>query len=110
MIRHARRHRLTRLASALLLAASLLPAVPLPSAHAEHHGRDYDDRAYDDRDYGERDHGRHRGGYNSDYIFAATRAVNDMDAPEGLKITLIPVTLIVDLAFLPFATIAGLFG
>jgi hypothetical protein len=32
------------------------------------------------------------------------------NAPAGIKITLIPVTLIVDLALLPFAPLADLFG
>lgn len=59
----------------------------------------YDDR-YDDR----------RGsGYNSEYLFAATRSVTDMDVSPVVKVPLIPLTLVLDLAILPFEAIAGLF-
>lgn len=50
------------------------------------------------------------GWYNTDYIYAATRGVNDMDVHPGLKITLVPVTLVLDTAFLPFALVMGCFG
>jgi hypothetical protein len=105
---------MARVAAAGLFTLSLLPAVGGSVAFAEHRDSAYDDRDYDDRGY-ERgyyddDRPHHRNSYNSDYIFATTRGLNDMDAPEGLKITLIPVTLVLDIAFLPFATIAGLFG
>jgi uncharacterized protein YceK len=46
-------------------------------------------------------------GFNDEYVYATTRGVSDMDAHPGLKITLYPVTLVVDTAFLPFAVIAG---
>jgi hypothetical protein len=46
-------------------------------------------------------------GFNDRYVFAATRSVDDMDAPTALKITLFPVTVALDTAFLPFAVIAG---
>jgi hypothetical protein len=47
------------------------------------------------------------GNFNDEYVYAATRSVSDMDAHPGLKITLYPVTLAVDTAFLPLAVIAG---
>jgi uncharacterized protein YceK len=50
------------------------------------------------------------GWYNTDYIYAATRGLNDMDVHPGLKVTLVPVTLVLDTAFLPFALIIGCFG
>ena len=50
------------------------------------------------------------GWYNTDYIFASTRGLNDMDVHPGLKVTLVPVTLALDTAFLPFALVIGLFG
>ena len=50
------------------------------------------------------------GWYNTDYIYAATRGVNDMDVHPGVKITLVPLTLVLDTAFLPFALIIGCFG
>ena len=46
-------------------------------------------------------------GFNDEYVFATTKAVHRMDANPGLKVTLYPVTLVVDRAFLPFAVIAG---
>jgi len=45
--------------------------------------------------------------FNDEYVFASTKAVNRMDANPALKVTLYPVTLLVDTAFLPFAVIAG---
>jgi len=36
--------------------------------------------------------------------------VNEMDAHPALKVTIIPVAIILDLVFLPFALTAGLFG
>jgi uncharacterized protein YceK len=47
------------------------------------------------------------GEFNDEYVYATTRAVNRMDAPAGAKVTLYPLTLVVDTAFLPFAVIAG---
>ena len=49
-----------------------------------------------------------RSGFNDEYIFATTRAVNDMqDVNPALKLTLFPATIVLDTAFLPFAVIAG---
>jgi uncharacterized protein YceK len=48
-----------------------------------------------------------RDGFNDEYVFATTRGVNDMDVPAALKVTLFPVTIVLDTAFLPFAVIAG---
>jgi hypothetical protein len=79
---------LTAYAATMLVAST-------PVAHA---GR-YDDRGYEER---------HRG-YNDEYIFAATRGVTDMDAPPYLKVPLIPLTVVLDVAILPFEVIAGLF-
>lgn len=50
------------------------------------------------------------GGYNSGYIFAITRGVADSTLHPAAKVTLYPVTIVLDLAYLPFATIAGFFG
>ncbi len=60
---------------------------------------------YDDRDYED----RRQSGYNSEYLFAATRSVTDMDVSPVAKVPLIPLTLVLDLAILPFEAIAGLF-
>ncbi len=76
------------------VAATLLVA-SAPVVHAEH----YDDRPYEQR---------HRG-YDDEYIFAATRGVADMDAPPYLKVPLFPLTVVLDVAILPFEVIAGLF-
>lgn len=93
MLRASRRSWL-RLAAAPLLALALATAVPTTPAFADR----YDDR-YDD----------HRGGYNSEYLFAATRGVTDMDTSPVVKVPLIPLTLVLDLVILPFEAIAGLF-
>jgi hypothetical protein len=45
--------------------------------------------------------------YNSEYIFATTRGVTDLDAPAAFKVTLVPVTLLIDVALLPFEVVAG---
>ena len=50
---------------------------------------------------------RSSNGFNSEYVYAATRSVNDMDVNPALKVTLFPVTILLDTAFLPFAVIAG---
>lgn len=50
------------------------------------------------------------GWYNTDYIYAATRGLNDSSMHPGAKITLAPVTLTLDTVFLPFALIMGCFG
>ncbi len=46
-------------------------------------------------------------GFNDEYVFAATRSVNRMDVNPALKVPLFPLTVAVDLVFLPFALIAG---
>jgi hypothetical protein len=51
-------------------------------------------------------HGRR--GFDDQYVFATTRALNDMrEVNPALKVTLFPVTIVLDAAFLPFAVIAG---
>jgi uncharacterized protein YceK len=47
------------------------------------------------------------GEFNDEYVYAMTRSVDDMDAHPGLKVTLYPVTFVLDTAFLPFAVMAG---
>jgi len=91
------RRRIARLAVAPLLALTLLAAGT--PAHA------YDDR-YDDHGRYEE---RHHGGYNDEYIFAATKGVTNMDAPPYVKVPLIPLTIVLDVAILPFEVIAGVF-
>ena len=50
----------------------------------------------------------HEGGFDDTYIFATTKAVNNMrDVNPALKLTIYPVTVLLDAAFLPFAVIAG---
>ena len=92
----SRRSRL-RLVAAPLLALAIALAVPTSPAFADRYDR-YDDR-YEDR----------RGSYNSEYLFAATRGVTEMDTSPVVKVPLIPLTLVLDLAILPFQAIAGLF-
>lgn len=46
--------------------------------------------------------------FNDRYVFAATRGVSQMRVHPALKVPLFPITVAVDLAFLPFSTIAGL--
>ncbi len=48
--------------------------------------------------------------YNSNYLFAITRAVRDADLSEAAKVPLFIPSLIVDAGLLPFALLAGLFG
>ena len=42
------------------------------------------------------------------YVFATTRGVNHMDAPTALKVPLLPVAVILDIVFLPFAALADM--
>lgn len=49
-------------------------------------------------------------GFDDRYVFAATRSVDNMDAHPALKYTLFPLTVAVDIAFLPFAVIGGYVG
>jgi hypothetical protein len=71
---------------AVLFAASMSLAAPqVASAHSSRHG------GFDDR-----------------YVFATTKAVNNMhDVNPALKLTIYPVSVALDVAFLPFAVIAG---
>jgi hypothetical protein len=48
-----------------------------------------------------------RRGFNDEYVFATTKGLSDMDVNPALKVTLFPVTVVLDVAFLPFALIAG---
>jgi uncharacterized protein YceK len=49
-----------------------------------------------------------RSGFNDEYVFAATRSLNHMEGVDpALKVTLFPVTIVLDTVFLPFAVIAG---
>jgi len=79
------------LVAASLTALVLLSAVP---AFADR----YDDR-YD----------HHRGGYNDEYIFVATRSLSEADVHPAAKVPLFPVTVVLDLVALPVEVIAGLF-
>lgn len=47
--------------------------------------------------------------YNSSYIFALTRGVSDSTMHAAAKVPLFLLTVPLDLAFLPVATIAGFF-
>jgi len=58
--------------------------------------------------YDDRYEPRH-GGYNSEYIFVATRTATELDVHPVAKVPLIPFTLILDLVALPFEVVAGLF-
>lgn len=49
-------------------------------------------------------------GFDEQYIFATTKAVNNMDINPALKLTIYPVTIVLDTVFLPFAVIAGFVG
>jgi hypothetical protein len=52
-----------------------------------------------------------RGGFNDEYVFAATRGVNDMDdVHPAWRVPLFPITILLDVAALPFAVIAGFVG
>lgn len=53
--------------------------------------------------------GQHERGYNPEYIFAATYGLTGMDVPAPLKVPLVPVTLVMDIALLPFEVVAGCF-
>lgn len=75
-----RKHRTAALITAMVLAVHLFSA---PPAHAA------------------------REGFNDEYVFATTKSLNDADMNSALKVTLIPVTVVLDVAFLPFAVVAG---
>ena len=94
-------HRWLRFLAVPLLAVALATTVPPASAWAQRYGDPYSDH--------DRYEERHHSGYNSDYMFAATRSVTDMDVSPALKVPLIPITIVLDLVALPFEAIAGLF-
>ncbi len=48
--------------------------------------------------------------YNTDYLFAISRAVRDSDIAPAGKVPLFIPAIILDVALSPFALIAGLFG
>jgi uncharacterized protein YceK len=49
-----------------------------------------------------------RDGFNDEYLFATTKSVNRMEGVNpALKLTLYPVTIVLDTVFLPFAVVAG---
>lgn len=48
-------------------------------------------------------------GYNPEYIFAATYGLTEMRVPAPLKVPLVPVALVMDIALLPFEIVAGCF-
>ena len=98
------RGRAVRIAGACLVAAAL---AVVPYRGWAHDYRDDGAREYRDDAYAS---SRHRGGYNDQYIFAATRGVSDMDAPAVVRATLFPVTLLVDFVLLPGEIIGGFFG
>lgn len=50
-----------------------------------------------------------QGGYNNEYIFAATRGLADSSCHPGWKVMATPVTLVADVVFLPFALVMGFF-
>lgn len=76
----------SRSKAALLLVLAMLCLSTLPTGASAHDSR------YD------HDH--------ESYVFAATRGLNEMDVHPALKVTILPVALVLDLAFLPFALIA----
>jgi len=75
---------------------ALLALVLVASTMVHAYARDDGDRY--DRDRYERDHGG--------YVFATTRGLNEMDMNPALKITILPVAVLLDVVFLPFALIA----
>ncbi len=89
------RAQVLRVLAAPFLALTLVTAVAVLPAHADRYDDHYEDRR--------------QNGYNSEYLFAATRAVTDMDVSPVLKVPLIPITLVLDLVALPIEAIAGLF-
>jgi len=40
------------------------------------------------------------------YVFATTRSVREMDVHPAVRLTILPVALVLDLVFLPFALLA----
>ena len=91
MRRRHRRSALVALLCSCILLTELSPAVRPVHAEQAHERR-------------ERDRG-----YNAEYIFAATYGLTDMHVPAALKVPLVPVTLLMDVALLPFEVVAGCF-
>lgn len=48
--------------------------------------------------------------YNDSYIFGMTRGVTDSTMHPAAKVPLLVLTIPLDIAFLPFAALGGLFG
>jgi hypothetical protein len=46
-------------------------------------------------------------GFNDSYVFAATKALERSDTSPLVKVPLFPVTIVLDVAVLPFTVIAG---
>ncbi len=46
-------------------------------------------------------------GFNDEYVFAATRALNESDLNPVAKVPLLPLTVVADIIVLPFTVIAG---
>jgi uncharacterized protein YceK len=58
--------------------------------------------------HAQQSHQQPQGGFNDEYIFAATRGLNEWQGVHpALKVTLFPATVLVDTVFLPFSVIAG---
>jgi uncharacterized protein YceK len=89
------RRRIATVALATLLTAGTLVAGTSRMASADEMGSEYSAA-------------EPHSGFDDQYIFAATKAVSNMDVNPAIKVTLIPVTVVLDTAFLPFAVIAGL--
>ncbi len=52
--------------------------------------------------------GNHASHFDDEYVFATTRGLNEMEGVHpALKLPLFPVTIVLDIVFLPFAIIAG---
>ncbi len=47
-------------------------------------------------------------GFNDEYVYATTKGLNDTHMHPAFKVTLLPITVVLDTVFLPFALIAGL--
>ena len=57
----------------------------------------------------DQDREEYQRGYDAEYIFAATYGLTEMNVPPVLKVPLVPVTLVMDVALLPFEVVAGCF-
>ena len=84
---------------ALLCAAVVTTGMPT-AAPVRAEELDWIERRYERRD---------DRGYNPEYIFAATYGLTEMRVPAPLKVPLVPVTLVMDVALLPFEIVAGCF-